>query len=342
MSSPPHSPNMSASASFSSLARSKLHVAVGTGSRDNCNLHRWVLLKNSITQSSPSTSTTAPPTAIITSVVVSPSSSALASASTSLPAPQYEEEEDGYDQDAFLFPETLDVDDASQTPRSFSEAEWLDSLLESLGNDDDDDDDSAVGVDVYRVLDEEEDDYTGIDFAFTPLSSSDDLMQSASFAPYPPTIYPPYHPPILRSFPDEDEDRFWYRQYRDPLPYLSYENGDDLDGASTVPPVPDAVPDDSDDDSDAPSSPYVDTPTSSYIIPGPSHITTTNAGVNVIDPALIPLPLDEHDRARPSQQGYFDIADAYFYPFELDPPRADARPQSHSHHHLYNPYHQDC
>lgn len=128
---------------LASLARSKLHSAVESGSRDNLSLHRWVLLKNSII-----IDISAPASPIIENELCAPS--LVGDVGDDADA----EEEDEMDMDlyagmsGFLFPDPGDADllQPSQNgavggSATSTEAQWFDSLFETLADEDDDDED---------------------------------------------------------------------------------------------------------------------------------------------------------------------------------------------------------
>lgn len=229
-----HTHSMSSDSLFS-LARSKLHLSVG-GSKDNCSLHRWVLLKNSIIHSiHPSTSTAA----------VRPPQSPEPSAA-----------------DAFIYPDLEKDVDASAA----SEAQWFDSLLETLGDDDDDEFLTDSGIPLPSLPDEDDEDSL-LSPLPSPMSSSDDLTTFASPFAYPyPVPYPPFHPPLISPF-HYDSD-ISPPPYHDPLPY--FDEDEDVEDL----PVPDAIEDTSDDESESPSTPSLG----------------RSASLVFVDPATVPLP----------------------------------------------------
>lgn len=216
---------MSESSNLSSLARYKLHLSLN----GRCSsLHRWVLLKNAIV-----------------------SSAAPASEGEDVEEPAVADDE----VDSFMFP---DVEKFAEDPSSVdingSEAQWLDSLLESLGEDEDYDEADTQSL---SVDDDEEQLLSPIP---SPMSSSDDLT---SF--YPPLLYPPlsvsYSVPYSQSIP-----------YDHPLPY---HDQDDIDELS----VPDAIEDTSDDESEAPTTP---------------SLVRSRSCISLVDPASVPLPSRPH------------------------------------------------
>jgi len=282
-------------ANLASLARSKLHSGLSSGARDNLSLHRWVLLKNSITRDSPSNAASAAPVNDL-----------------------FEEEEEDDDEEgstvyedvfAFLFPDPGDA--LTTEDANVSEAQWLDSVLETLG-DDDDGVDMGVEVSVYPVGDDDDDERFKWD-AVPPLYSSDDSLDLPSpiSVPYP-VPYPPFHPPLVRALEIDSLDSCFPPS---PVDSLSYDDDDYF-------PMPDAIEDTSDDESDAPATP----------------VTRSRSSLNLVDPASIPLPLDR-PRAMLEPHVYSDTNGSLFYPFELDPlpyPDADHAPS------MYNPFHQNC
>lgn len=315
-----------------SLARSKLHFSVG--SKDNCSLHRWVLLKNSIIRSTPS---------IATATTTADSGSNIVNSVYSVDGGDYddEEEEEEEEEDSFMFPDAQKFADVQESHHNTSESEWLDSLLETLGSDDDDDEFTA-----HTPADDDED--HALSPSISPFSSSDDLSNPHSQSPYypPPTVpvsysypylvpYPPFHPPLVHSYHvDHDVDDYASSltsplsiplppppTYDDPLPY-PYHHLDDVEDLS----VPDAIEDTSDDESDVP-------PTPSLI-----HSPCSESALSlVVDPASIPLPGDHRRRRQgPSPQVYIGTDDSYFHPFEFDP-----LPFHDDLHHTYNTY-QEC
>jgi hypothetical protein len=257
-------------------------------------LHRWVLLKNSIIRSLPLTTS---PTSIVNpdvNHVYSPD--------------EADEEEEVDEADSFMFPDGGKLVDArAEENDNASEAEWLDSLLETLG--DEEEDEFTVDSDVHvstSLADDDED--LLLSPLVSPMSSSDDLVGQATYIYYPPPIaipypvpYPPFHPPPLtRSYeldshyPTLDSSP---PSYENALPYCDLDDVEDLS-------VPEAIEDTSDDESDVPNTPSV------------THSGSTSS---LVDPASIPLPAERSRRRRPPFHIYVDPDDSYFYPFELDP-----------------------
>jgi hypothetical protein len=277
-------------------------------------LHRWVLLKNSIN---------------------SPTLSSSIASSSDLPPPDahhhhhssYSEEDDDESTDellgsvtvpTFMFPDAGNfVERPHDDAQHSSEAQWLDSLLETLGDDDDDD----FGADSEQHLSSstEDDDEHLFSPSASPMSSSDDLPHmhhqpsyfshpsvpySAPFS-YPSSltcIYSPSFDSSLAALP---------APYEDPLPYSVSDDVDDLA-------VPDAIDDTSDDESDAPQTPSLGRSTSP---------------LSFIDAASIPLPPDRSSLRHAGFRVLFD-EDSCFYPF-------DPLPFSEDDVHSYN-FYQEC
>jgi len=285
---------MSAPSNLSSLARSKLHLSVGA--KDNCSLHRWVLLKNSIIQSSPATATT----------VV-----------TDHPNPVYsfangeDEEVCSEEGDSFMFPDAGKLVGSHTAGINSSEAAWLDSLLEILG--DEDEDEFTVDSHASIIPVDDDDDQLIFSPMVSPMSSSDDLPNQS---PYPTTVsyaypvpYPPSHPPLIH--PYDSSISSLPPPYEDPLPY---QDLDDFENLS----VPDAIEDTSDDESDAPLTPSF----------------RSSVSTSPLDVTSIPLPAERSRLRALNPHIYVDGDDSYFHPF-------DPLPFSDHFHHTYNAY-QDC
>jgi len=281
---------------LSTLARSKLHLSVG---KDSCSLHRWVLLKNSIVRSttpSPSTSTVSLEKCHVTHVNATDDT---------------EDEEVGCEEDdTFLFPDAYKLNSGADP--NVSEAAWLDSLLETLG----DEDDYCAGNDVHVSVIPVDDEDDSVSPLVSPMSSSEDLVhQQLHYYPSPiavpyPVPYPPYHPPLIRSF---ELDSLvspldaGLPPYRDPLPYHDMDDVEDLA-------VPEAIEDTSDDESDVVSTP---------------SLLRSSTNLALVDPASIPLPAE---RRLPQLHIYVEPEDSQFYPYELDPlPFRDDRLSTYNH-----------
>ncbi|PPR03930.1 hypothetical protein CVT26_001136 [Gymnopilus dilepis] len=286
------------SSTLSNLAHNKLSLSFsGKGS---WSLHRWVLLKNSMPYLSSQTPSPSP---------------------TTQPDNTYSHDDGDDDDDteevpevlssgetdAFMFPDAGQLVGHSASAVSFgaksSEAQWLDSLLETLGDDEDEDDfnvDSDHPISPLPVDDDEFPLYTPV---VSPLSSSDDLPnQSAYYSPsvsvsYP-VPYPPYQPPLIHAYPfDSIYASSPAPPYEDPLPYHDMNDIEDL-------PVPDAIDDTSDDESDAPTTP---------------SLGRSSSSLSLVDAASVPLPAERSRLRHADPRVYVDSNDSYFYPFEIDP-----------------------
>lgn len=222
--------------------------------------------------------------------------------------------------EAFLFPDpdALSYDftpsSSSLSPKSdASEAQWLDSLLESF-SDDDDDGDEQIGT--RRSVSDDDQEYLFTSPSVSPLASSEDLVHHPSFYESPPISvsypipYPPlFHPPLIRL--EEPLSSTAPLQEAGP----QYDEVDELDDLS----VPEAIEDTSDDESDTLTTPCR------------SAMSFVNPSVDV-DPASIPLPPEIRPRV------YVNTDAAYLYRFELDPlPFANDSDE-----YTRTVYHQEC
>jgi len=247
-------------------------------------LHRWVLLKNSILNSpvTPTHSTFLDSCSLTSSYQHSDD--------------DHEEEVNTEDTDSFMFPDAGKLVGPA-TGVNGSESEWLDSLLETLGDKDEDDYTVESEVQSSNLLPADEEDDDGLFFSpsTSPMSSSDDLPSQPSF--YPSVSYSysyPYtmHPPIFHPFDSSDIPELY-----EPLPYSDLSDSETLS-------VPDAIEDTSDDESDAPPTPSVGRSASSLAL---------------IEAASTPLPNDRSHLRQVFPVIRVDAEDSYFYPFELDP-----------------------
>ena len=218
------------------MARNKMHTP--SGSKDNYSLHRWVLLKNSLS----SASINAAPTT-------------FSEINSTDNYGDRDDEASPEDDNSFLFPDADELVSTSQSRGS--EAQWLDTLLKALVDDEDEDDfsDSYV-ISSATPADDDDDDDGSLSPLNSPMASSDDLPNQASF--YAPDLaavpyhfpYPQYQPSLLRSYQDVPSSLSSL-----PVPYEDHLPYHDLDY------VPDyAMPgiileDTSDDESDTPSTP---------------------------------------------------------------------------------------
>lgn len=299
---------MSEPTNLFSLARSKLHLSVG--GKDSVSLHRWVLLKNSIIHSPTCASSTFP------------------EANSTHPLDDGEDDEAdelSEEIDSFMFPDAGKLVGGRTADVNASEAEWLDSLLERLGDDDEDeftaDSDSSVSL----IPADDDEDGLLLSPLGSPMSSSDDLPSHPVYYPHSSTVtypylvpYPPFHPPLIHSYEfDSSFDSSLSSlpaPYDDPLPYYDLDDSENLS-------VPDAIEDTSDDESDAPLTP---------------SIGNSSTSLTFVDAASIPLPLERSRLRHMVPHIYVDTDESYFNPFELDP-----LPFPEPHHHNYNTY-QEC
>ncbi|TFK72165.1 hypothetical protein BDN72DRAFT_836556 [Pluteus cervinus] len=243
------------------LARSKLDLSV---SKDSNSLHRWVLLKNSIIQS-----TAAPPSATAKTVYT------------------LDDDEDDAEPeaDSFMFP---DAGSVGHHTTANSEAEWLDSLLEGMGDDDEDEfGTDSEDVHVSALPAEDDDIFTPLS---SPTSSSEDLPHhQPSYYPAPVVSYHvSLHSPLV-SLSEFDSPFVAPSPYAAevPLPYP------DLDE------VPEVIEDTSDDESDAPTTPSLGRSSSSTLLSLP--------------------PLSPQQPRQPSPIVYVEDKDSYFHRFDFDP-----------------------
>lgn len=303
----------SESSNLLQLARSKLHLSVG--SKDNCSLHRWVLLKNFIIQSPSPTSSTA---------------SNNLSDPYLTPTYPIEDDDDDEDDDAeedldfdsFMFPDGGQLVTGQTPDVKSSEAQWLDSLLETLG--DDDEDEFGVDSDTnISPLPTEDDDDQLFSPTASPMSSSDDLPNQPTYylPPIPvsyPVPYPPFHPPLVHNY--DFDSTFDSPLSSLPPPFensLPYRYMDDIEDLT----VPDAIEDTSDDESDTPPTPL---------------LGRSSSSLSPIDAASIPLPTERSRLRYNVPHVYVDSHDSYFSHFELDP-----LPFPDEHHPSYNHF-QEC
>jgi hypothetical protein len=233
---------MSAEASLlHSITRSKLYESVS--SKDHCSLHRWVLLKNSILSTSTQSDIT-----VSEYPEVTPNSNEEPDEEEELA----EEEIGSVAIDSFMFPDARNF--VSDQVAHNSEAEWLDSLLETLAEDEDDDFPSDSDVHASALPVDEDDDQL-LSPSVSPLASSEDLPQSRFFTslsvPYA-NNFSPFHSSSPRNYDVSASLNKPTSSFssiaEDPLPY---HDPDDIEDSS----VPDAIEDMSDDESDTLSTP---------------------------------------------------------------------------------------
>lgn len=287
------------SSNLFSMARNKLHSAVG--GRDTCSLHRWVLLKNSIFRFQQPSATPDPSRANIV-------------------CPEHDEgddedESEADETDSFMFPDASKLVIHGGTDVNSSEAEWLDSLLESLCDGGEDHFGSDHDV---RDVPVEDDDDSQLSPLTSPMSSSDDLLTHHAYYSPPihssyPVPYPPFHPPLVR--PCELGPIIGSPVISPPSAYdaLPYYDIDDLDDLS----VPEAIEDVSDDESDVLSTPSL----------------CRSSQLFFVDPATVPLP--ERRRRRSQPHVYIRSMDSYFDRYELDPLPFPDEDNFSSYNHVY-------
>ncbi|KAG5635899.1 hypothetical protein H0H81_009724 [Sphagnurus paluster] len=291
---------MSDTPNLFTMARSKLHVSVG--GRDSYSLHRWVLLKNSIVSSSPCIPTSPP-----VSDVSSPDDDA----------------DDTEELDSFMFPDAGKFVSGNPTDGdNASEAQWLDSLLETLGDDDEYDFAAESDHSISTPVDEDDEPFLMSPMG-SPMSSSDDLPSQSACYPHPITVsysypypvpYPPFHPPLIK-FDAAFDSSFSSlpAPYDDPLPYHDLSDAEQLSDS-----VPDAIEDTSDDESDTLLTP---------------SLGRSSASITLADPASIALPADRSKPRVPLPHVRVASDDVYFSPFDPLPFPDD--------HHTYS-NHQEC
>ncbi|KAL4067665.1 hypothetical protein J3A83DRAFT_4543696 [Scleroderma citrinum] len=284
------------SSNLFSMARNKLHAAVG--GKDTCSLHRWVLLKNSIFRFQQPPAMPGP---------------------TSPNTGDNEDEGEAEETDSFMFPDASDLVIRGGTNVNSSEAEWLDSLLESLC--DGGEDQCCADSDVRDVPIEDDDD-AQLSPLTSPMSSSDDLLTHHAYysppirTPYP-VPYPPFHPPLVRPCelgPVIESPAVSPPSAYDALPYYDIDELDDLS-------VPEAIEDISDDESDVPSTPSL----------------YRSSELFFVDPAAVPLP-GERRRRRSQPHVYIRTTDSHFDRYELDPLPFPDEDNFSSYNHVY----QEC
>ncbi|KXN82600.1 hypothetical protein AN958_02451 [Leucoagaricus sp. SymC.cos] len=275
-----------------SITRNKLYGSVN--SKDQCSLHRWVLLKNSILSSLnlQDTSVSEYPEAI------------------SNPNEETDEEEEVADEeigsvvvDAFMFPDAGNFVSPRSADAHDSEAQWLDSLLETLADDGDDDYPSDSEVH-HSILPADEDDDQLLSPTLSPLASSEDLHQSRFYSPsvsvpYSTCFLPFDSPPLTRGYAVTSalnaSAPSLSTAFEDALPYHDL---DDIEDSS----VPDTIEDVSDDESDTLSTPSFGRSITSLFLDSSANIPTDR---NQLSDSSSPSFLDKHPR--------------YLTPFELDP-----------------------
>jgi hypothetical protein len=263
--------------SLFSLARNKLQSVVGGNVKDSCSLHRWVLLKNSIIRSHTPT----------------PSAATVSGEADTEPAHIHDEEVFEEEDDvAYMFPDPHAVH--TEQASANDENQWLDALLEDL-EDDEEEPSSAFQL---PAADYEE----PLSPLYSPMSSSDDLVDQANFYSYP-IPYPPLHPPLVPAWYELETSTASMNSlpvtpalYDNPLPYYDV---DDFEATS----VPDAIDDLSDDESDAPPTP------------------SSGSAASISPPSSTSVSMQRERTRLPltHPQVYVEMDEPSYYPFELDP-----------------------
>jgi len=213
-----------------SITRSKLHESTN---KEQCSLHRWVLLKNSIL-SSPN----------LQNAAVSEYSETISNVNEETDEEVAEETV----VDAFMFP---DAGNFVSSRSAAAEAQWLDSLLETLAEDEDDD--YPSDSDHHSALPVDEDDEQLLSPSLSPLASSEDLYQSRFYSSSVSVPYSSYFDSTLALACHFEST------LDSPAPSLStsmqaalpYHDFNGVENSS----VPDAIEDMSDDESDTVSTP---------------------------------------------------------------------------------------
>jgi hypothetical protein len=221
-----------------SMARDKLHSAAAHGPRDNVRLCRWVLLKNSLTNTLTRSTESSPPPY-----------SDVSPTPKSIPPPDLHREPTI---EAFLFPdgdvfaESFSADDQfseGATPEVDlgAEALWLNSLLESLSEENE-----ADGLTVAVPVDDDEEEELDL-VSLLDLPSSEDLSISIT----PESIRLPPSPPLPPSNSETSAFRLYSHDGR--IAYSLSELSDDLESLAP----PDVIEDScSDTDSDSIVTPF--------------------------------------------------------------------------------------
>jgi len=335
---------------LASLARSKLHSGLTSGSMVALSLHRWVLLKNSIIRADDSA---------LLAPSVEPDSG---TPSLVLDANDAEDEDEdellSLDCDLFnfnfFFPDPGHGAEAPQDAAAIAtEAQWFDSLLETLGDDEDEDNRHRHLLNqlpsVVKVV---ADGNVYHSNAHPPLHSepaspassySDEFNLASPPSPSSPIAvpYPVPYPPLVKPYgaaaahDDADDEPCYYAPRVRPAatatatvaPYfLPY---DDLEDSYLS--MPDAMEDSASDDD---TEPLPATPFSR------SRSSFSLSNSDDVDPASVPLPREQRARGeRPSMRiepRIYASADDVF-PFDPNPDmHSDTTP-------VYTPFfYQNC
>lgn len=219
--------------------------------------------------------------------------------------------------DTFMFPDAGNFLSSHSTDVHDSEAQWLDSLLETLAEDEDDDYPSDSEIHPSASPTDEDDDHL-LSPSLSPLSSSDDLHQSRFYSspvsvPYATRLIS-FDSPLPYGYPIATVSASSFSStFEDALPYRDI---DDIEESS----VPDAIEDVSDDESDA-----ISTPSSGRSITSLSPDSSASASSPI-----------EHSRLRHSlPRGFTSKNSPYLNLFELDPLPFAEEPLHHAFHRAY-------
>lgn len=296
---------------LASLARSKLHSALSSGARDNGSLHRWVLLKNSIVRNFSNNSNTS-------ATQIDASDDDFAEEDYTVNSDEYE------DLSSFLFPDPGEAASDGVEDINVSEAQWLDSVLEDLGEDDDEGVNNSI--DKVPIVQCTNNNQLSPNIVCTYFKANSDIIAPRAIIHYP-VPYPPIHPPLVQqydldsstdsgsssssptddsSFPPSPVDSIPFRGARGF--YLSS--------------MPDVIEDFSDDETEAPTTPF----------------SRSRSSLHSVDPTYVPIP-NNRARVQSGPRVYSEADDTFFHPFKLDPlPYAN----NFDHSQFHNPYHQNC
>lgn len=303
-------------------------------------MHRWVLLKNSIIRDDYSASNPAYSTVSDNQDIDTADDDDVDST--------MDLEEDSYI--AFLFPDPGYASSPSATPDldlskdsgEMSEAQWLDSLLEKLGDDEDDEDVDLVVQSTSGTALDEQLSFSTSEPSSPTLSFNEDLDISppnegiSRFVPYP-VPYPPFHPPLLFEC-DFDSLHEYYHSSQQPSnsPCNPYHDIDDPYFST----MPDTIEDCSDDESDSLATPFSRSRSSLHL-----SLDAPSTG-----PVSVPLPPDNSSTGKPRHQSSSALdartamktdgeGQSPFYSYEVDPlPYPDMESDSAVVAPFYGPY----
>jgi len=269
--------------SYVSMARAKLHSSAAHGAKDDIGLCRWVLLKNSLTNAM---GRSTDPVSHKPSVVSPPSTEDIVI--------QHDSSNDD-EADVFLFPdgdvfaESFGVEaehaDINNTHNDHdaegSEAQWFDSLWESLIEDNDDN----LHISPDPEDEEEESDLMSL----LDLPSDSSLTSSVTS---PEMIHLPPSPPLIAVS---------FTPHSDPYNLLTYSDTSVTDDLDPLAP-PDSTEDSSSDtDSEPPHTPFTRSTSSlpGSLLSGPPVIRILDRDV---DDFGLRYPFDQHFSMDPPQE----------------------------------------